>query len=214
MINFYYGMSGSLKSTTINERANCNNGDLKLYSQIKLWKDLETGIFKDKVEINDLNYALSHLCSLKSYVKMLDILNYDVTASKLYVERGVSDMLFYKNLKTPLSEDFIKSVIDKEAEICCSSNWHNVNKILMIMEDRLFIENQVLKEPHRKTIFKDVDDYLTKQEEYVKFTEKYNKLTSKIRIFNAPLFIKAFIRNDFKPTDEQVKKICEISKLN
>lgn len=184
MIEFYYGMSGSMKSTTISQQVDTSLADdvKVMYSLIKPWKNLENGIFKEFAEPNDINFAMMHLCQLENNVK-----NMDCKKDVLFVERGVSDMLFYKNITTPLSDKFIKSVVDKEIEFCRENK---VYKMLLIMKDLHFIENVILKNKHRANVFKDVDDYITKQSEYVEFTMKHNKIDNIKEIDDAVKYIK------------------------
>ena len=184
MIEFFYGMSGSLKSTTIQRRLETHSlNGIVLLSQIKPYKELEEGIFKGLTEINDLNYAINYLLSLGREVTSIYPDQY------LFVERGVTDMLFYKNMRQDekkLSDEVIKSIVDKEKEFCENNEY---SKNLLIMKDRFFIENLVLDNPHRAKIFKDVDDYLQKQDEYVNFTLNYNEINNIREITDAKDYI-------------------------
>ena len=87
---FYYGMSGTFKTSTIQ-----NKNKLNLYpvvwSMIKLWKDLEVGEFKGDIIPNHLNFALLHLCNLGNILKLEET----KSSSTILVERGVTDSLFY-----------------------------------------------------------------------------------------------------------------------
>ena len=89
MIKFYYGLSGTFKSTTIESERKKLEDCSVIKSMIKSWKDLETGIYSGMITRNDLNYALLHLCILEHELK------YNSHKNTL-VERGVTDMAYYK----------------------------------------------------------------------------------------------------------------------
>ena len=179
---FYYGMSGTFKTSTIQ-----NKNKLNLYpvvwSMIKLWKDLEVGEFKGDIIPNHLNFALLHLCNLSNILKLEET----KSSSTILVERGVTDPLFYYG---QLSDERI-SEIEKREEDLCNSYLPNcaIEKILLIQEDVEFIEKVILNEPHRRAIFPDVDSYMKKQEEYINFTRKYNNITKTIKIENAKEYL-------------------------
>lgn len=182
-IKFYYGLSGTFKTATIKAETTyrCLNPPV-VWSMIKLWKDLECGVFSGHIEKNHLNFALLHLCCLGNELKSQE----GKDAVTIFSERGVSDPLFYYG--DGKYEDWYEAVIEKEIELCGD---YDVEKVLLIQEDEKFIEEVVLKEPHRRAIFPSVSEYLKKQEEYVRFTEKYNLITKKVEIKNAEDYIKS-----------------------
>ena len=186
-IEFFYGLSGTLKTTTINSRlSNCNDW-LVMWSGIKQWKELEDGIFSGKIEVNDLNYAINHLSRLSDFVGECWVWQRE----NLFVERGVTDMLFYKSQKTALEDGFIKDVVSYEdgltiynSDYDMSGGVISVKKTLLVMEDKDFIIKSINSHPSRQ-LFNGVEDYLVKQKEYVDFTKKYNNIDETITITSA-----------------------------
>lgn len=186
--NIFYGLSGTLKTTTIDSlihKPEIQGNNIVMWSGIKPWKELENGIFSGKVESNDLIYAINHLTRLEEYVGNCWV--YEI--ENLFVERGVSDMLFYRSMKTALEDEFILDVIDKEEELTFRSDFDwggeiNVKRTLLIMEDKDFISKSINAHPSRQ-LFKDVDDFLAKQKDYVEFTKKYNNIDETITITSA-----------------------------
>lgn len=189
MIKIYYGLSGTFKGTTIKSiLSNNNNQDISVvWSMIKTWKRLETGIYSGLIERNDLNYALLHLCNLEHTLKTTD-------KKDILVERGVSDMSYYRlqayrNIDPDASDKWIREAIEEELKICQGQAIH---KILLVQNDREFIENTVLSEKTRCEVFPNgLDDYLKSQELYVKFTEQYNKIDEVITINNARSYLES-----------------------
>lgn len=189
-IEFFYGLSGTLKITTINSRLSdpkLNTNWSVMWSGIKQWKELENGIFSGKVEVNDLNYAINHLSRLEDFIGEC----WTWQKEYLFVERGVTDMLFYKSQKTALEDGFIKDVVSYENGLTIYNSDYdldggvfNVKKTLLVMEDKDFIIKSINSHPSRQ-VFKDVDDYLAKQKEYVDFTKKYNNIDETITITSA-----------------------------
>ena len=180
-IKFYYGLSGTFKTVTImSEKA---PESPVAWSMIKLWKDLESGVFSGYTEKNHLNFALLHLCVLGNELKSQE--SKDEVA--IFSERGVSDPLFYYGNGRE-DEPWFKEIIQKEIELCGD---YEIEKVLLIQKDEKFIDEVVLKEPHRRAIFPNVSEYLKKQKEYVRFTEKYNLITKKIEITSAEDYIKS-----------------------
>lgn len=184
-IKFFYGMSGTFKTTLINTEVQNHSrytSPYVVWSMIKQWKDLETSVFSGLVEKNHLNFALLHLCNLGNAIK-----SSENDGLSILVERGVSDPLFYYLQEDEMNyNNWIKTVIDKELDLC---NGFNIEKTLLVQRDSDFIENVILKEPHRKAIFPSVENYLTAQEKYIEFTEKFNEITEKIEINNAESFL-------------------------
>lgn len=197
MIKIYYGLSGTFKGTTIKSQLNSNS--IPVWSMIKTWKRLETGIFSGLVSRNDLNYALQHLCLLE-YVVGNNIDNKDIL-----LERGISDMSYYKmrmyeNIDPDASDSWIKNAVEEELRICQDQP----HKILLVQNDREFIENVVLSEKTRREVFPNgLDDYLRNQENYVTFTEKYNDISEVITINDARSYLESL---GIEYNEEQNKK--------
>ena len=184
MIRFYYGLSGTFKGTTIKAELEKRNDCKVVWSMIKSWKNLETGIYSGMIDRNDLNYALLHLCILEHTIKNM------AENSQILVERGVTDMAYYRTLMydrfLDSDDTWIKNSVAQELSICKE----RPEKILLIQNDYDFIKNEVLKEPTRKEVFPGgLDDYLKNQEMYIEFTKKYNDITDTIVINNAKEYI-------------------------
>ena len=186
MIKIFYGLSGTFKGTTIKSILSNNQDIAVVWSMIKTWKRLETGIYSGLIERNDLNYALLHLCNLEHTLKTTDKKN-------ILVERGVSDMSFYRmsayrNIDPDASDKWIREAVEEELRIC---QGQAVHKILLVQNDREFIENVVLSEKTRREVFPDLDTYLKCQDQYVKFCEKYNDISEVITINNAKSYLES-----------------------
>lgn len=174
-IKFFYGLSGTFKTATISSISHPNSPIV--WSMIKLWKDLESGIFDGKTEKNHLNFAILHLCNLENIIK-------SGGNETIYSERGVSDPLFY--YMNGRDFDWFEDAVYKERDLC---EGLEIEKTLLIQKDVDFIENTILKEPHRKAIFPSAIEYMEQQERYIKFTKKYNKIDNIIEINNAKDYI-------------------------
>ena len=61
-------------------------------------------------------------------------------------------------------------------------------KILLVMKDTNFVKSKVLTNQYRQN-FSSLDQYFKKQEEYVNFTKKYNKIDKTIEIVDAKDYI-------------------------
>lgn len=207
MITVFYGMSGALKTTTINNKAKNQKNTKVIRSSIKTWKDLYNDLFKSYMGSgdNNLNYALLHLCSLDQLTR--DEQEYD----NVLVERGVSDPIFYQmmecksardedRLLAPTPVDFFDAMkaVKKELELLSKLST-NIEKRLLIMEDDDFIVDRVLKEPHRAEIFKSLEDYKKYQDLYVDFTKSINQIpeTNIVRIKDAQTYITKILNLDF-----------------
>jgi hypothetical protein len=181
MIKIYYGLSGTLKSSTIKQKYGyfgdeSDENTVIIRSAIKNWKYNRDLLFPWLCNESNLNYALLHLTRLQDYVYG----DYD-----FIIERGVTDPLYYEYQKQPdlVTPEVIKKTVERENEILGN---RDIQRILMIMEDREFISNKVLIEKTRRSCFSDVDDYLKKQKDYIEFTKTYNNLiTEEIKITDA-----------------------------
>ena len=186
MIKIYYGLSGTFKSSTIKQKYGYfgDGSDEKtviIRSAIKNWKYNRDALFPWLCNESNLNYALLHLTRLQDYVYG----DYD-----FIIERGVTDPLYYEYQKQPelITPSIISSAVTKESEILSGNN---VQKILMTMLDEKFIAKKVLSEKTRADCFQGVEDYLEKQEDYVKFTKKYNDITEIIEIKDAREYLES-----------------------
>jgi len=180
MIKIYYGLSGTLKSSTIKQKYGyfgdeSDENTVIIRSAIKNWKYNRDALFPWLCNESNLNYALLHLTRLQDYVYG----NYD-----FIIERGVTDPLYYEYQKQPelITPSIISSAVTKESEIL---GGNNVQKILMTMLDEKFIAEKVLSEKTRADCFQGVEEYLKKQKEYVEFTKKYNNISEEIKITDA-----------------------------
>lgn len=183
-ITFYFGMSGTFKTTTIlDQQKKYKEECIVVWSMIKLWKDLESSdYFSGHLEkLNHLNYSALHLCILGNSLRLKKNL-------PILVERGVSDSLFYHFSSSPDTPLNYQGIVDKESEMCRSSGYSRRN-ILLVQRDENFIETTILKEPHRREIFANSTEYLKSQEKYIEFTTKYNKIDEIITINDAQSYL-------------------------
>ena len=139
MIKIYYGLSGTLKSSTIKQKYGyfgdeSDENTVIIRSAIKNWKYNRDALFPWLCNESNLNYALLHLTRLQDYVYG----NYD-----FIIERGVTDPLYYEYQKQPdlVTPEVIKKTVERENEILGN---RDIQRVLMIMEDREFISKKVL----------------------------------------------------------------------
>jgi hypothetical protein len=178
-VKIYYGLSGTLKSTSIRKYLEYDPEAYVMWSSIKVWKNNRNLLFPWLSGETNLNYTLLHLTRLEE-------INYQEDTNYI-IERGVTDYLYYESLKNQnlITPEVIKRAVDRESEIIGNSLKLDVHKTLMIMHDKKFIAEKVLSEKSRAECFKNPDDYLQKQEEYVDFTKTYNKISEIVDIENA-----------------------------
>lgn len=189
-VKIFYGLSGTFKGTTIKAESQQKIGSDVLWSGIKQWKYWEE-LVQRRNNPSHLNLALLHLSRLKD--KEYDITKENTT---LFVERGVSDMLFYWLHNLPAmteNETIIKNLIEEEikvSELVAGGN-KKPEKVLLIQRDYDFVQNVVLKEYTRSECFPGgVKDYINAQDRYVSFTKKYNDIDEIIEIDNAKEYLK------------------------
>lgn len=183
-----YGLSGSLKMATLNSYL--YEGDFKLYSDTKSFFDIDEKYFNWSSRPNDCHLAIHRLLSLKLIPR--DVRN-------VAIERGVTDNLFcVPNRKLSGLEFYdnidIKGLVDMESNLLSD---FEVNRLLLVMKDEDFIKNTVLNGPdgrHRKAIYPDLETYISKQDEYVKFTKKWNKIDNTVVISNARGYIETILK--------------------
>lgn len=188
-IKIYYGLSGALKGSTIKAEKDKDPNVKVMGSAIKPWKYYQFGVYKDRVEYNDLLYGLLHLTRLREFMEM----NKD--ADNLIVERGITDSLFYNYhgvefRDTLPSEEpaFIYDVVNEEKVLFPDSC--EIKRVLLIQNDKKFVEEEVLKDEYRRRTFKNNPDlYFKLQNEYITFTTKYNGIDEVVRIDNAKDYI-------------------------
>lgn len=193
----YYGISGTLKGTTIESELKFRNKDklttVSIGTDIKFWKSFEDELRLDK---NDMNYAAQYLCKLKDFIYDVP---FDKSVEMILVERGISDMLFYWSNKNGIDEKLIKNSLHLEDMLIEQNSYYTSEKILLIQKDIDFIKDVVLKEKTRSDCFPGgVEEYLRKQEDYIKFTEKYNNIDKIIKIKDAEKYIKDDLKLEYK----------------
>lgn len=189
-VKIFYGLSGTLKSTTIKAtwKYPYYNGSFDqivfLWSQIKTWKEMRNKLFPwlaNPRETN-LNYALLHLTQLIEKYKK------SIIGDVFVIERGVSDMLYYESRvdSKNINDLVCRETVDEELNILGDGE---VEKILLMMKDSEFIQEKVLTEPTRGEWFKTPEEYLGEQEKYIEFTKKFNKINKEIVIEDARKYL-------------------------
>lgn len=188
-ITFYYGISGTFKTTTIETELK-KEYKLKaeaMWSGIKYWKSLEEGIFDGLIPYSDLNYAILHLERLRDKVWGVDSPGY------LFVERGISDMLYYwiKNRggDKEISKAWLKAVMKEEDNLTEQNSYHTPQKVLLIQKDVDFIKDIILGGPRGKFFPGGLTDYLEQQERYIEFTKELNHITKEVVIKDAHRYV-------------------------
>ena len=191
-INIFYGMSGSCKTFTITKKKDSKEDLHVLFSQIKSWKYYQNGVFKGKVEDNNLLFSILHLTRLREFV---DANHYE--GFNLAVERGVTDSLFYwisckGGIISEEDDAMIKEAVRQEHHLLLP-DFYLIKKTLLIQKDKDFIENEIFKEPTRREKFSgSLENYLESQDRYVEFTKRYNNIDEVIEITNAKDYINNF----------------------
>lgn len=179
----YFGISGTFKGTTITSRLNKEKNCLAIWSDIKVWKSYEREF---NLPVSNLNYAALHLIKLKNYI-------YDTPhpgIDTLLVERGVSDMIFYDKLTNGIDDKLMNKLLHEEDVIVEQYSYYSPINILLIQKDIDFIRDVILKEKSRSSCFPGgVEEYLRKQDEYIKFTKEHNDIKQEINIKDAEKYI-------------------------
>lgn len=185
----YYGMSGSLKLTTIES---LHHREFKLLSDNKSIFSIDEKYFNWSGRINDVTLAIHRLLTLK-------YLPYD---KDTVIERGVTDNVFcVPNRKLPgllKYEDMdIKGLVDLELKYIYSATGSHVIKKLLVMKDEEFITKKVLTNRFRSAIYPDLSTYMSKQDEYIEFTKSWNKIDEVIEITDAKDYITNTLKIDY-----------------
>lgn len=186
-----YGLSGTLKMSTLNSYLYKN--DFKLYSDTKSFFDIDEKYFNWSSRPNDCHLAIHRLLSLKLIPR---------DGRDVAIERGVTDNLFcVPNRKLNGLESYdkmnIEGLVNLETELLSD---FDVNKVLLVMKDEEFITNIVLDGPdgkHRKAIYPDLNTYMSKQNEYIEFTKKWNNIDSTVVIYNAKGYIETTLKLEY-----------------
>ena len=193
-VTFYYGISGTFKTTTIEaelEKPNEKGWSVEaMWSGIKYWKSLEEGIFSDLIPYSDLNYAILHLSRLKD--KLYE--SKSKGPGYLYVERGVSDMLYYwinsqDKEKGEISKEWLMAVMKEEDMLTEQRSYHTPQKVLLVQKDIDFIKETIIGGPRGKFFPGGLQDYLKQQERYIEFTKELNNITKEVVIKDAYQYV-------------------------
>ena len=189
MITIYYGMSGALKATTI-ENAPRHKDDLKIWSDIKPYWNYRKTLFPSELPGTDGDFIIQRLLQIQDMKRLSKSGN--LCIYNWVIERGVSDMIkcmidngtFDEN-----NQEYIYRIINEEYNLLDELGFGKPQKILLVMLDKDFILDKVLNEPNRKRYYPDLETYLRKQEEYVNFTKQYNDISEVIEIRDAYNYI-------------------------
>lgn len=189
MITIYYGMSGALKATTI-ENAPRHKDDLKIWSDIKPYWNYRKTLFPSELPGTDGDFIIQRLLQIQDMKRLSKSGN--LCIYNWVIERGVSDMIkcmidngtFDEN-----NQEYIYHIINEEYNLLDELGFGKPQKILLVMLDKNFIQDKVLNEPNRKRYYPDLETYLKKQEEYVNFTKQYNDISEVIEIRDAYNYI-------------------------
>ena len=195
-IKIYYGMSGAFKGSTIEALKKKDSGVMVMNSSIKNWKYYENGVFNGKIEYNDLTYGILHLVRLREFIDS----NYQKGVD-LIIERGITDPLFYYSQSNVAPGLMIEEAVRQEQSLLLP-DFFQIERILLVQNDKDFIKNYILQDPYRKQTFKnDPEYYLGLQEDYINFTTRYNGIDQIVRVDDA----KDYIENQLGETFKQEK---------
>lgn len=180
-----YGMSGTLKATTIKSRY---SSYFKVLSETKPYFNIDKRYFNWSARSNN-----AHICSCR----LMILSNYLPTNRDIVCERGVTDFIFglpNSNISGMDSYDLIdiNGLSELESNLLCNSNNSPIRKVLLVMKDEDFIINEVLSGKdsyYRKRLYPDLDTYIKKQDEYIDFTCKHNLINEVVPILNARDYI-------------------------
>lgn len=188
MIYYFYGMSGTLKATTIGSPR--YEEALKIWSDIKPYWNYRKTLFPEELPGTDGDFIIQRLIKLNNYREL--VMEGELSGSKdICIERGVSDMIkcMIDNGTFKGEDKDIYKIIEEEENIF--PIWWTTRRILLVMLDEDFIENRVLNEINRLRYYPDLETYLKRQEEYVEFTKRYNHIDEVIEIRNAYDYIES-----------------------
>lgn len=188
MIYYFYGMSGTLKATTIGSPR--YEEALKIWSDIKPYWNYRKILFPEELPGTDGDFIIQRLIKLNNYREL--VMEGELSGSKdICIERGVSDMVkcMIDNGTFKGEDKDIYKIIEEEKNIF--PIWWTTRRILLVMLDEDFIENRVLNEINRLRYYPDLETYLKRQEEYVEFTKRYNHIDEVIEIRNAYDYIES-----------------------
>lgn len=188
MIYYFYGMSGTLKATTIGSPR--YEEALKIWSDIKPYWNYRKTLFPEELPGTDGDFIIQRLIKLNNYREL--VMEGELSGGKdICIERGVSDMIkcMIDNGTFKGEDKDIYKIIEEEENIF--PIWWTTRRILLVMLDKDFIENRVLNEINRLRYYPDLETYLKRQEEYVEFTKRYNHIDEVIEIRNAYDYIES-----------------------
>lgn len=181
----YYGMSGTLKLTTIES---LHSDSFKVFSDTKPFFKMDEDYFNWSSRPNDAHLAIHRLLTL-------DLPGYLPSDKDIVIERGVTDNVFcIPNRKIPGMSKYedidILGLVNKEESIIKSrTNNCRIIKKLLVMKDEDFISKRVLNNRYRRSIYPSITDYLASQDKYIEFTKRYNSISEVIIINNAKDYI-------------------------
>lgn len=183
-VTIYYGMSGSLKGTTVDSVK--SNYDIVIGSYNKPY--IQASLDLTGKRPDDLDLALFRLVQLKNLSNDESVSNLDVV-----IERGITDFLEswtsdpQNSLESSelqkyigLEERYLGKIVGPEGKI---------RRVLLNMQDSGFIRDVILTEPTRLARFPNLQVYLDRQVRYLEFTKKFNNIESEIIIYDANSYI-------------------------
>lgn len=184
MVTIYYGMSGTLKLSSI---LALHKDDFKVLSDNKRFFEMDEKYFNWSGRVND-----SHLATHR--ILMLDTEGYLPVGRDIAIERGVSDMIFHIPMRklsglSSYSDIKIPELVQLEYDIITKRTESKIRKVLLVMNDKDFISERVINNRFRKAVYPDVESYLSHQREYIDFTSKFNIIDETTEINDAKEYI-------------------------
>ena len=190
MITIYYGMSGALKETTI-KNAPRHEKELKIWSDIKPYWNYRKTLFPLELPGTDGDFIIQRLLQIQNLKSLVE--SGEIESKGWVLERGVTDMIKCmidnKTFKENYTDEDVYRIVNEEYNLLDNLGFGKPTKVLLVMLDKDFIQDKVLNEPNRKRYYPDMETYLKRQEEYVKFTKQYNDIDEVIEIRDAYQYI-------------------------
>lgn len=184
MVTIYYGMSGTLKLSSI---LALHRDDFKVLSDNKRFFEMDEMYFNWSGRVNDSHLAIHRIL-------MLDTEGYLPVGRDIAIERGVTDMAFHIPMRklsglSSYSDIRIPELVQLERDIITCRAKTRIRKVLLVMNDEDFIEKKVINNRFRKAVYPDVKSYMSHQREYIDFTTKYNVIDETTEINDAKEYI-------------------------
>lgn len=189
-VTIYYGMSGSLKGTTVDSVK--SNYDIVVGSYNKPYIQASTDLTGKRP--SDLDLALFRLVQLKNLSNDESVSNLNVV-----IERGITDFLesWTSDPQNSLESSELQKYIGLEERYLNKivGPGGKIRRVLLNMQDSGFIRDVILTEPTRLARFPNLQVYLDRQTRYLEFTKNLIKSNQRL-LFTTQILILKILKND------------------